>query len=367
MSIMFVVTNREIRNPKRYRGLDLFGPSPNPKGPNELRIVEVTKQGGDYVTDPVPDQLTLKEARMLKRTFRLDIDERQIRHGSLRVACQLMRQATQQQRHILVYVHGYNNDMTDVVKTVEDIEQLYGVIVLPFSWPANGGGVVSGTAAYLNDKQDARASMDALNRFLDKLHFFHLKLVEARKDELWQQADGEFPDNPSGAQERFAELLHDDCKVNMSMLCHSMGNYLLKYALRPTKAASKQLIFDNISLVAADANNAAHQTWAEQLQVRNRLYVMINENDFALEWSRRKPGDEQGPRLGHYLKNLTARNVRYIDVTQAKAVDNAHNYFTGKPVQRNAALKALFSLALEGGRADDGLPYAADVNAYRVK
>ncbi|MCF7977976.1 MAG: alpha/beta hydrolase [Chromatiaceae bacterium] len=363
---MFVVTNRELKNPKRYPGLDLFGSRPNPKGPNELRIVEITKQGDGYLAEPVPDELTLREARMLKRTFRLDINERQVRHGSLRVACQLMQQATQQQRHLLVYVHGYNNDMSDVVKTAEDIEQLYGVIVLPFSWPANGGGLVSGTTAYLNDKQDARASMDALNRFLDKLHFFHLKLTEARKNDLWTQADGEHRENPSAAQERFAELLHDDCKVNLSMLCHSMGNYLLKYALRPTQAASKQLIFDNISLVAADANNAEHQPWVEQLQTRNRLFIMINENDFALQWSRRKPGDEQGPRLGHHLKNLTARNARYIDVTQAAAVDNAHNYFTGKPVQRNAALKTLFSLALEGGRADHGLAYAADINCYRL-
>lgn len=48
-----------------------------------------------------------------------------MRHGSLRVACEVMRQASQTQRHVLVYVHGYNNDMSDVVKTVEEIEALY--------------------------------------------------------------------------------------------------------------------------------------------------------------------------------------------------------------------------------------------------
>ena len=364
---MFVVTNREIKNPKRYTGLDIFGPRPNPKGPNELRIIEITKQGDDYLTEPVPDRLKIDEARALKRSFRLDIDERQVRHGSLRLACEIMRQAAQQQRHVLVYVHGYNNDMSDVVKTVEEIEALYKVIVLPFSWPADGGGVVSGTTAYLNDKQDARASMDALNRFLEKLQFFHSKLVQARKDELWEKASGAFPTNHTAAQQRFAELLDADCKVSLNMLCHSMGNYVLKYALRPTQAASKQLIFDNISLVAADDNNEAHAAWVEQLQVRNRLYITINENDFALEWSRRKPGDEQKARLGRYLKQLTARNARYIDVTGAEAVNNAHNYFTGKPVQRNAALKTLFSQALEGGRAEEGLDYAVDINAYRLR
>jgi len=363
---MFVVTNREIKNPKRHRGLDIFGSRPNPRGPNELRIIEITKQGGDYLTEPVPDKLRLSEARQLKRDFRLDIDERQVRHGSLRLACQIMWQASRQQRQVLVYVHGYNNDMGDVVKTVEDIEALYKVIVLPFSWPANGGGAVTGTTAYLNDKQDARASMDALNRFLDKLHFYHLKLVEARKDELWEKASGAFPTNHTAAQQRFAKLLDAGCKVTLNMLCHSMGNYVLKYALRPTKAASKQLIFDNISLVSADANNEAHAAWVEQLQARNRLYITINENDFALEWARRKPGDEQKHRLGRYLKQLTARNARYIDLTDAEGVNNAHDYFSGEPVQRNAALKTLFSRALQGGRAEEGLHYASDINAYRL-
>jgi esterase/lipase superfamily enzyme len=366
---MYVVTNREIRSPRRYQGLDIFGSEPNPKGPNELRIVEVTPDGaGGYIAEPVPDELTLREARALRRAYRMDIDERIYRYGSLRVACSLMEQARTERRHVLVYVHGYNNDMHDVVRTCEALEALYGVIVLPFSWPANGGGVVAGTAAYLNDKQDARASMDALNRFLGKLQFFHEKLTEARKDELWAQAAVEHPDNPSAAQQRFAELLDADCQITLNMLLHSMGCYLLKYALRPSSAASRELIFDNITLAAADANNAAHEVWVEELRVRNRLYITINENDFALEWSRRKPGDEQLARLGDYLLNLIATNARYLDVTRADAVGNAHNYFTGEPVQRNQGLKGMFFRALTGGRAEDrDMTFESDVNAYRLR
>jgi hypothetical protein len=145
-----------------------------------------------------------------------------------------------------------------------------------------------------------------------------------------------------------------------------MGNYVLKYALRPSSSDAAKLIFDNISLVAADTNNEAHEVWAERLQVRNRLFVFINENDFALDWSRRKPGDEQGVRLGHYLRNLVARNVRYIDVTHADGVGNAHGYFVGRPVTQNATLKAVFTDAFEGGRAEERLDYAADLNAYRL-
>jgi esterase/lipase superfamily enzyme len=279
-----------------------------------------------------------------------------------------MARATKEKRHLLIYVHGYNNDMGDVLETAEDLEAQYNVLVVPFSWPANGGGPVSGTTAYLDDKRDARVSMDALNRFLGKVHLYHRKLTETRRDELWQQARVEVGDNGNwlAVQERFSQLQAKDCKVTLNLMCHSMGNYVLKYALRPGSSQAAELIFDNISLVAADANNEAHAGWVERLQVRNRLFVFINENDFALEWSRRKPGDEQRVRLGHYLRNLVARNARYIDVTHADGVDDAHGYFLGGPIKRNADLKAVFTAAFEGGRAEEPLHYAADLNAYRL-
>ncbi len=37
---MFVITNRQVDAKKT--GLDAFGKAPNPAGPNELRMVEVT-------------------------------------------------------------------------------------------------------------------------------------------------------------------------------------------------------------------------------------------------------------------------------------------------------------------------------------
>lgn len=363
---MYVVTNRKVNN--RKEGLEVFGDMPNPAGPNELRLVKVTKQGSHHATELLTDKLTQAEVRALKQRHGLEIDERADWYASLRVACELMEQAVREKRHLLIFVHGYNNDMKDVLSTAERLETLYNVIVVPFSWPANGGGPVSGTLAYLDDKQDARVSMDALNRFFAKIRLYHEMLTKTGRRALWQRAvdeDGS-RDNREAVQERFSELLHEDCPVKLNLLCHSMGNYVLKYALRPGAAAASQLIFDNVSLVAADTNNHDHPTWVERIQVRNRLYIVINENDFALGWSRRKPGAEQRVRLGHYLKNLVARNARYLDITRASAVGNTHGYFTGKPVESNAALKTLFQAAFEGGRAEEPLLYAADINAYRL-
>ncbi|MBK1645812.1 hypothetical protein CKO25_14345 [Thiocapsa imhoffii] len=363
---MYVVTNREIH--QRRQGLKIFGKTPSTAGPNELRLVQITKQDSNYQTVLLKDRLTRNEVRELKQRYELDIDDSQEWFASLRVACELMDQAAREQRHLLIFVHGYNNDMKDVLETAEALESLYDLIVVPFSWPANGGGPISGTSAYLRDKQDARASMDALDRFMGKIAQYHDVLTKARRERLWNKAVTEDEDrgNWQEVHARYSELLARDCAVKINLMCHSMGNYVLKYALQPSAAAASNLIFDNVLLVAADANNPGHERWVERIQVRNRLYVIINENDFALEWSRRKPGEAQRVRLGHYLRNLVARNAYYLDVTHAPGIGKSHGYFMGQPVANNPQLKALFRAALTGGCAEDALTYAPDLNVYRL-
>lgn len=363
---MYVVTNRQLDDGKK--GLALFGDTPNNLGPNELRLVKVIKRGSGYSTELLEDRLAPSEVEALKQRHALKtVDPLAPWYASLRVACEIMARAQQEQRHVLVYVHGYNNDMADVLKTAEELEALYKVIVVPFSWPANGGGPVSGTADYLDDKRDARVSMDALNRFVEKAEFYHALLTESYRDRVWDEASRSHPTNPGAAREAFSARLARDCQVTLNLICHSMGNYVLKYAVGPSSAATRDLVFDNVCLAAADANNPDHPQWVERIQVRNRLYIVINEDDYALAWSRRKPGQEQLERLGNYLRNLTARNAYYVDVTGAPWVKNAHGYFTGQPVEKNAALRHFFTAAFEGRRGEPDLRYAADVNAYRLR
>ena len=370
---MYVVTNRDVRETRsgEVAGLDIFGKEPNRKGPNELRIVKVERQGRDWVAEVLKDKMRVADARALRDKWDLDIDPREVRYASLQVACDIYEQAQRERRNVVVYVHGYNNDMEDVVTTAEQIEREHGVIPLVFSWPANGGGVVSGTAAYLLDKKDARASMDALNRFFEKLQFFHEKLVGGTRAQLRRDAAERHPDDPDRAQALYAKLFADCCETKVCLICHSMGNYVLKYSLQPGRAASRDLLFDNVCLVAADANNPGHEQWVQKLDVRNRVYVFINENDFALKWSRRKPGEEQAARLGAYIKNLIARNAFYIDLTGARGVGNAHGYFVGDPLADNPRLKQILTAALNGGSPESGddtvLGFHADLNLYRLR
>lgn len=360
---MFVITNRVVR--EGSNDLDAFGKEPNPSGPNELRLVEVTWAGSQFKVNVLKDKLSRSEARALSDTHNLKLDLGQDWYASLRVACTLFERAVREQKHILLFVHGYNNDIEDVLITAEMLEKLYRVIVVPFSWPANGGGKVSGTTAYLSDKDDARSSATALHRAVQKVHFYHRVLTDGLKDKLWSKAQKAFPDNGERARAMFTRLIDKECRTTLNLMCHSMGNYVLKYASRPGNSSLRSLVFDNIGLVAADANNPGHEGWVQNLPVRNRLCVVINENDSALGWSRRKPGDEQLERLGAHLRNLVARNAYYIDVTRNRGVGGEHSYFKGEPVEDNRTLRRMFQRLLEGAKVEDTLTYHADINVYR--
>ena len=360
---MYLITNRAMTNSK---GLKAFGKTPNTKGPNELRLVKVTKAGNSWTVATVGDRLTAKRARELKATYGLDIDARSPWHGSFEIACELFSQARKEKKSILFFVHGYNNDVADVLAAAEAIEALYNVIVVPFTWPANGGGAISGTASYLSDKGDARASAGALNRAIGKIQEFHTVLTRAQNKKLQQVATAKHPDNPMRAATLYTELQEKECPVKISLLCHSMGNYVFKHTFATSENASSTLTFDNVCLVAADTNSANHMQWVGQLDVRKRVYVVINENDSALKASRIKPGDEQRARLGHYLKQLNSPNACYIDITDLPHVGAEHTYFKGDTVAKNKQLKALFDGMFNGKAVEEKLNYRADNNTYRL-
>lgn len=363
---MYLITNREIERKKK--GLNKFGKKPNSDGPNTLRLMKVTPGDKSWRVSEVIDKLSPDTVKNLKSKYKLDIDLRKDWHGSLKVACELFEQARTDKKSILFFVHGYNNDVRDVIKAALEIEELYDVIVVPFTWPANGGGLISGTASYLSDKGDARASAGAFNRAVGKIQAYHLLLTAARSAHLRQRAFELNKNNPQKANELFTKLASKDCPVSINLLCHSMGNYLFKHTLKTSDNATSRLVFDNVCLVAADANNKDHADWVGQVDVRKRINIVINENDGALQASRIKPGQEQLARLGHYTRRLVSPNAHYIDVTDADKVDTEHTYFKGDAI-RNKVLKEMFRLMFTGKAAEqmDELEYHADSNSYRLR
>lgn len=368
---MYLITNRAIRREtNRFDALSIFDSMPNEKGANELRIAEIKGTGKNARAKILSDELTAARVRALKRAYNLDIDATDIQYRSLEMACVLYSQAINEKKHLLFFVHGYNNDVPSIVEATQQIERQYkDVIAVPFTWPAKGGGILAGTPNYINDKRDARASSGALDRVIEYTRKLHVLITESRSQALWANAIKDNEDNPEAARIAFATAQSRECKVTINLLCHSMGNYVLKYATLPSHSAIRSLVFDNICLVAADVNNHDHHPWVSSIEARGGVYILINENDFALQWSRRKPGEEQEERLGHTLKRLTAPNAVYVDLTRATAVGDDHSYFNGKPVRDNRKLKRLFTKLFTGDRPErysSQMEYHASENVYRL-
>lgn len=371
---MFVITNRQVLPGKT--GLAQFGKTPNPEGPNELRAVEVTGSVSDPVVEIVPD--TLPPAWRKKHGMSdawlagMQFDPAGDIFGSVYVAHQVLCRVNPacfgkkgvKGCNLLFFVHGYNNDMHAVVRRAMSLQERYGVEVVTFSWPANGGGA-AGAAAYLSDKNDARASVGALDRTLAKAADYMQRLVDLRLEQIQKQAAAKAGDDLERYKALVAELADKECPFSVNLAIHSMGNYLYKQLVLSTASLGNRLFFNNIVLIAADTNNQKHAEWVDSIKARRRVFITINERDRALGLSRIKFGDEQLARLGHCRNNLDSEQGVYVDFTDAKYVTDSHAYFEGTPL-KNRQVETFFRRALNGEPAEEDLFYDNAMGTYRM-
>jgi esterase/lipase superfamily enzyme len=358
---MYVVTNRRIERDKK--GLAMFGKTPSVDGPNTLRLFKIDKTAKTWKIELLEDKLTKGEVKNIASEFSLkDFDTSEPQYASFSVAADIIRRARKQKRNVLFFVHGFNNNMEAVLERALNLEKRFGLQVIPFSWPANGGGV-PGVLSYKSDKRDAKASVGALDRALAKMHDYLRLFTDSTRQSCWEKADKEFPDNPERRDARYAELIEKSCPFTANLMVHSMGNYLYKHLLLSTASEGTALSFDNVILVAADANTKGHKTWVDRIESRVRTYVTINENDTALAASRAKSGQDQLARLGHFLGDLDSRRALYINFTDASWVRSSHAYFEGMSL-KNRAVEEFFDDTFNGKRAERGLNYEASGNYY---
>jgi esterase/lipase superfamily enzyme len=353
---VYIVTNREIR--KERTGYEVFGERPNEKGPHELRLIEVTSTRGGSRVRIVPDELTQEEKK------RLGLPVSKVAYGSEMVARTVFNRVRRAKKNVLLFVHGYNNDMESVVARALRLQKQFDVEVLAFSWPANGGGA-RGALSYKSDKRDSRASIGALDRVIEKVGHYLYSLREQAAEQIRLAAASRFAGDAETRDEAIAEALEKQCPVRVSLMLHSMGNYLFKHLMKSSIYSGDQLVFDNVILAAADANSEDHESWVDRIQFRNRLYVTINEKDSALKLSRAKLGSQQKARLGHFPYQLNSDRAVYVDFTGARYVGDSHSYFEGTPL-RNAAVKKFFRQALNGETAEPPLKYDVSRNLHAI-
>jgi esterase/lipase superfamily enzyme len=147
-----------------------------------------------------------------------------------------------QQRHLCLFVHGFNTSWTDSVRDYAEIKQRLiepaslGQLIL-FSWPSKGS-----VAGYLPDRAGAKdCAPDLAQLFVDLNDYLVQKQRIAAKT-----------DDPQKL-----------CKAKISVLAHSMGNSVMQEAL---VAASKRLndpqlisLINQFVMIAADVDNDLFQ------------------------------------------------------------------------------------------------------------
>lgn len=143
----------------------------------------------------------------------------------------------EQQKHLGMFVHGFNNSWNEAARRYRGIaDQLYngpnglGLCVL-FTWPSDGSAL-----GYVPDRIDARRSADDLADVLSELYDVSLKQQRAAAD------------NPKKA-----------CRAKISLIAHSMGNFVTQKALKVAWTRNNQpllvSLLNQLVMVAADVDN----------------------------------------------------------------------------------------------------------------
>ncbi|MEM9772139.1 MAG: alpha/beta hydrolase [Cyanobacteria bacterium P01_D01_bin.73] len=320
---MFIVTNRELQEnepPERRFGNEL-----NETHHFEVRVAEAKKVNKKWQVEVFPDLMPHEGGEV---------------HASEVIFLREQAKMKEKKRDCLFFVHGFCTNFEDALETGYALEKKYDVDVLMFSWPTHKDDGDSwedqpeGMLKYRPDKIRAEASKTALEKCLRKLQ---------------------------GYLNKYSKLA---CNQSFNFACYSMGNYLLEELVRSSLYSDETSFFDNICLLAADVNNKGHEEWVDRLAYRKRLYVVINENDIALFASRAKFGKQQLARLGHWVRNLAAKNAFYIDVTDQAGI--SHDYFNDKKLLKQAPLKKLFADMFHGRRAERGLNFKPALGTYEL-
>ena len=157
------------------------------------------------------------------------------------------------QKHVSLFIHGYNITWQESVTRYCQIQrELFtgrsglGIPIL-FTWPSNGMA-----AAYLPDREDARCSAPQLADVFVHLHE-HLSLMQ-------RAAASNLVRNGSVEGDKTTTI----CKAKVSVIAHSMGNFVLQNALAiaSRKINNPQLVtlVHQLVMVAADVDNDIFQT-----------------------------------------------------------------------------------------------------------
>ncbi len=206
--------------------------------------------------------------------------------------------------HLIFFVHGRAcggggepDKSLAADGAVPELEKAPGAAVLMFNWPGADAGCPLGFP-----ETQARAAGPALRFMLSRV-------------ELWAKT------HPAAR-----------AKLGLTLLTHSMGNFVLESALGPGPTGLDPSLFGTTILNSSATALAKHALWLARLDFSAHVYVTVNSGDKVLLAAT----SGFGPRLGKQLdaEPLTSR-AAYVDFSAAGV---NHEYFvpTGQKGQNMA-------------------------------
>ncbi len=208
--------------------------------------------------------------------------------------------AKRPQRQVLVFIHGYNSRFDDAVFRFAQIVHDSGADVTPvlFTWPSRGS-----LLAYGYDRESAVYSRDALEDLL-------------------------------------AGLANDPAVGEISILAHSMGNWLTFEALRQMGIRRGHIPakIKHVMLAAPDVDvDIFGAQWRDLGEPTPDVTVFVSQDDRALQVSQRVWGSKArlgqvDPSVEPYRSEFLARKINVLDLTKLNTSDGLnHGKFAESP------------------------------------
>jgi esterase/lipase superfamily enzyme len=196
-------------------------------------------------------------------------------------------------RRVLVFVHGFNNRFEDAVYRFAQIAHDSEAEAVPvlFTWPSRGS-----VLAYGYDRESTNYSRDALEEVLAAL---------ARNPEVGE----------------------------VSILAHSMGNWLTLEALRQMAIRNGRIPakIENVMMAAPDVDvDVFREMIARMGEPRPSFTLFVSQDDRALAVSRKVWGSTArlgaiDPENEPYKTELSENAIQVIDLTKLDTGDPTHH------------------------------------------
>lgn len=200
---VYFATNRQPMLEAGSEKIIGFSSEPGPTGGLDVRYgnakvdVDLTAK----TTKLVPGSLEVAEQRLLYAE-----GERPI-YGSNTIFNAIREDMAASNRPTIAFLHGFSNSFTDAIERAGWILVFYGIDanMFVFTWPsiASITGIPLPYNDYSHDRINAAASGPAVARTIRRLHEYVDKLSREMR-----------------------------CEQSIHLLCHSMGNYVLRNALQ---------------------------------------------------------------------------------------------------------------------------------------